>query len=345
MNGGQEWTDLPLNSRSQGEQLHLSRAQYCQSAFLHSPSIGSDEEGNLWVVLLILDGCSTWGKHLPPSLAPDYIHNPSRAWPADKHILEMENMRSSHHPIWYELSLLLHWTRCHDLGSNLWGKKVFSRKFYLGWTVLWGWGTGVIHNSFDDWGTVMGLCKMFISPHGRTWLCNTFRVIFTGHVCGEWLKNGWGGSGRGLGASLLASVLPLLHPSPIVHHCVSHPLSCHCLWIKSALRCCQSESACVCIWPHVGPTSAGGAGLVCGCRWSVVWVGGWKCALKPQGSPPWSLCSSSCSQSSLPYTCDIMIVSTATNYDDINKPSMILLHCIEERWKVMNNRLGLLGKK
>lgn len=121
---------------------------------------------------------------------------------------------------------------------------------------------------------------------------------------------------------------------------LSPELSLPVMWIKTALRFCQSTSACVCSWPHVGPASAGGAVLVCGCRWSVVWVGGWECALKPQGSPPWPLCNSFCSQSSLAYTCDIMIVSTATNYDDINKPSTILLHCIEERWKVVNNRLG-----
>lgn len=129
-----------------------------------------------------------------------------------------------------------------------------------------GQSTTALTSEEQQWGCI----KCSLVPMGHTWLCNTFRVIFTRHVCGEWLRNGWGGSGRGLGASLLASVLPLLHPSPAVHCCVSHPLSCLCLWIKSALRCCQSESACVCTWPHVGPTSASGAGLVCGCRWSVV---------------------------------------------------------------------------
>lgn len=228
MNGGQQWTDLPLNSWSQGEQLCLSRAHYCQSALLHSPSIGSDEEGNLWVVLLILDGCSTQRKHLPPSLAPsDYSHDPSRAWPADKHISWRWRIWEVH-IILYD-SLLLHWTGCHDLGSSLWGKKVFSRKFYLGWTVLWGWDSGVTHNSFDEWGTVMGLCKLFIIPHGSHMalqhLQSNFYWARVWRVAQEW----WGGSGKGFRASLLAPVLPLLQPPPIVHHCVSCPLSCHCL--------------------------------------------------------------------------------------------------------------------
>lgn len=89
---------------------------------------------------------------------------------------------------------------------------------------------------------------------------------------------------------------------------------------NSAQSFCQSKSACVYTRPHVRPTSAGGVGHVFGCRWSVVSVGGWECALKQQGSPPWPLCNSFFSQNSLAYPCDIMIVSTATNYDDINKP-------------------------
>lgn len=112
---------------------------------------------------------------------------------------------------------------------------------------------------------------------------------------------------------------------------LSSQLSLPVMWIKTALRFCQSKSACVCTWPHVEPTSASGAGLVYGCRWSTVWAGGWECALKPQGSPPWPLCKLFCSQNSQAHTCDIMIVSTATNYYDINKHSTILLHCIEER--------------
>lgn len=132
------------------------------------------------------------------------------------------------HIILYD-SLLLHWTRCHDLGSNLWGKKVFSRKFYLGWTVLWGWDSGVIHNSFDEWGTVMGLCKMFITPHGSHMALQHLQCHFywtcVWRVAQEW----WGESRKGFRASLLASVLPLLQPSSIVHYCVSCPLSCHCL--------------------------------------------------------------------------------------------------------------------
>lgn len=84
--------------------------------------------------------------------------------------------------------------------------KVFSRKFYLGWTVLWGWDSGVIHKGFDEWGTVMGLCKMFISPHGShralQHLQSHFYWAHVWRVAREWVGWEW----RSLGESLLASV-------------------------------------------------------------------------------------------------------------------------------------------
>lgn len=188
---------------------------------------------------------------------------------------------------------------------------------------------------------------MFIIPHGThramQHLQSNFYWVCVWRVAQEWAGWEWKRL-RSITVGLCLALTPTFScGSPL---CLLSPqLSLPVMWIKTALRFCQSKSACVWTWPHGRPTSASGVGLVYGCRRFMVRAGGRECALNPQGSPPWPLCNSFCSQSSLAYTCDIMIVSIATNYGDINAPSTILLHCIEERWKVMNNRLGLGGKK